>query len=118
VEGALVTAAEDRADLAAAVNTIEGLNCTPYYRVLSKPGEACVRLAKWTPGDTGFGYVVRWRVYIALSQDLVTAEKWLDDNLPLIAQALEDVWVPGEITPAELIFDTAAINGVIYEGIL
>ena len=108
-----------RAELADAVSAVTGVNCKPYYRQSLKPGDAFVKLASRSRSANGIGYVATWQIWLALPQDLVAAEKWLDEHGPAIEAALEREFIGGvrTVTPADLIVGAGtATNGVIYEG--
>ncbi len=68
----------DRQAIADAASTVAGVTCTPQYRLSLNPGDACVRLTVANRAANGFGFVNTWQVWVALSQDLATAEAWLD----------------------------------------
>lgn len=111
--------AEARTAIAAAASTVTGVKCTPYYRQSLKPGDACVRLLVRTKAVNGFGFVDTWQVWLALPQDVATAEKWLDEHGAALLEALKPEFIGGiqTVTPAELVLGTgASTNGVIYQG--
>lgn len=104
-----------REDLAAATETIAGINCTPHYRQSLKPRDAFVRLAKRTP-DPAIGFTDTWQVWVVLAQDVATAEKWLDEHLDELAAALSAEMTVTSITPTEFSLAGASVNGVVVEG--
>lgn len=107
----------DRQEIADAVNTITGLNCTPYFRQTTKPGEAMVRLSSMERTSNGFGMLKTWQVWIVLPQSNEAAEKWIDDNHDSIYAALKRVLPLTNVLPSELVIGSATTNGIIYEGI-
>lgn len=112
-----MSAADIRTDLAEAVTAAgEGLSCTPYYRQSLKPGDGFVRLESRKRDTSGIGYVDTWQIWMAIPQDVVQAEKWLDTSMPIIAVALEPLLWVTTITPSTLSLDTVQTNGVIFEG--
>lgn len=106
-----------RTAIADAASSVEGINCKPYYRQSLKPGDAFVKLARRTPDPSGLGDVVVWQVWLALPQDLVTAEQWLDEHIDGLTSALRREMTVTSTTPAELVLGGGiAVNGVIVEG--
>lgn len=101
-----------------AASSVPGVSCTPYHRTLTKQGQACVRLAARNRSSNGFGFLDTWQVWVALGQDIASAERWLDDNVTDMTDALASEFIGGvqSITPAELVFGTTSVNGVIFEG--
>lgn len=106
-----------RAELAAALTQVDGLNVTPYYRQVTKPGEGIIKLAGLTAATNGFGFVTRWQAWICVPQDRAAAEKWIEAHHDPIVAALKRLWTPTVVVPIDLQFDTTVVNGVIYEGI-
>jgi hypothetical protein len=107
-----------RTDLAAAASTVAGIACAPYYRQSFRAGDAAVRLDHRTRDDNGY-WLDTWQVWVALNQDVLTAERWLDDHLDDLTAALSAEMVVTTITPTELVIGTggASIPGVIVEGV-
>lgn len=112
-----MTNADTRAAIAAAANTVTGINCKPYFRQSTKPGDACVRLAAHARSENGYGFMDTWQVWLVLPQDLLTGEKYLDDHMDTIAAALSAELVITTVTPADLVFGTNPVNGAIFEGV-
>ncbi|GAB7003918.1 hypothetical protein JCM18899A_13900 [Nocardioides sp. AN3] len=107
----------DRQAIADAASTVAGVTCTPQYRLSLNPGDACVRLTVANRAANGFGFVNTWQVWVALSQDLATAEAWLDGHLNELAAALDPVLFVSSLTPSELVLAGGAVtNGVVVEG--
>lgn len=105
-----------RQELAAAAATVDGINCTPYYRQSLKARDAFVRLAKRTP-DPAIGFTDTWQVWVALSQDVKAAEQWLEDHLDELAAALSSEMTVTSITPTEFsLAGVPSVNGVVVEG--
>lgn len=105
-----------REDIADAANTVDGLNVTPAFRQVTKPGEGFVSWNGSDRDDSGFGFIDRWSVWIAASQDRVTAELWIEENLPAILDALRPELVVTTANPTEMILGTGSINGLVIEG--
>lgn len=109
--------AETRQAIAAAASTVEGIHCSPYFRQSLAVGQGSVRLNLANRSANGIGFVNTWQVWVALSQDVATAERWLDEHLDELATALDAELIVTTITPAELAFaGGGSINGVIVEG--
>lgn len=105
-----------REDLATAA-TITGLtNVTEYYRQSLRPGDGFVRMGQRRRAANGFGFVQDWEVWLALPADPATAEKWLDDHLTEITEAVSGVIVVTTATPSELILGQDSANGVVLAG--
>lgn len=108
---------ETRQEIATAASTVAGVNCTSNYRQSLKPGDAFVRLAGRRRDGSALGYTDTWQVWLALPQDLVKAEKWLDDHIEDVSAALCPVINPNTVLPAELALGANTVPGVIFEGI-
>ena len=106
-----------RSDIAAAASTVDGVTCASNHRQLTRLGDACVRFVSNARDDSGFGFLTTWQVWIALHQDIATAEKWIDDHTDALIAALSPEMTVTTIAPAELNFGTNSIPGVIVEGI-
>ena len=111
------TGAETRTEFAAAVTGVAGISCTPNYRQSLKPGDAFVRLGVRRRDGSGLAYADTWQVWLALPQDVATAEKWLDEHIDEISEALRPLLNLNTITPAELALGGNTVPGVIFEGI-
>lgn len=105
-----------RQAIASAVNTVEGINCTPYFRQTTKTGDAMVRLDRKRRDDSGFGYIATWQVVVILPQDIATAEKYLDEKVDALVSALSEEVVVTTVTPQQLALDTGAVPCVFIEG--
>jgi hypothetical protein len=112
-----MTNAATRQAIADAAKTVTGIKCTPNYRQLTKPGDACVRLANRARSENGYGFMDTWQVWLALPQDLVAGETYLDAHIDTIIGALSDQLVITTVTPADLLFGQNPVNGVIFEGV-
>lgn len=107
-----------REDIATAMNATGLVKVKPYYRQSLRPFDGFV---KWNGQDQGserIGYVNRWQVWIALPQDVVAAEKWLEQNLSTLVEALDTEVIVTSATPAELVLGDNSVNGLIIEGSL
>lgn len=108
--------AEDRQVLAAAANTVSGLNVSEYYRQSFKAGDGAVQIVSGTV-PSKFDRMNTWRVYVAISQDVKTAEKWIDAHIKELIDALWPVLVITTWAPQELVTESGlSINGLYIEG--
>ncbi|MCA1984797.1 hypothetical protein [Nocardioides nematodiphilus] len=107
---------DDRQILSDAISALPGLNCTPYYRQTTRPGDAFVRLARKDREDNGFGMVTTWQVWIILPSDMVAAEQWIDEHHDAIYEVLNAELYLTSATPSDMVLDAGQTNGVIYEG--
>lgn len=106
----------DRSEIATAA-TLDGItNVSGYYRQNLKPGEGFVRFAGQQRGDNGFGFVKTWEVWIAVPQDLPSAEKWLEANLDALVDSIDTELIVTSAAPAELALPNALVNGLIVAG--
>lgn len=111
-----------RQELATAASTVipvggtDPLNVTPYYRQSLTPGHGFVRLANKARSTDGFGFMDTWEVWLALPQDIPTAEKWLENNTDALIAALAPLMVITTITPSELVLDANSVPGVVIAG--
>jgi len=108
---------EDREAIAAAASTVEGIACSAHYRQSLTAGTASVRLAASNRASNGFGFVHTWQVWIALTQDVAAAERWMDAHLSELVTALDPELLVTSVTPSELVLaGGGSINGLIVEG--
>lgn len=109
---------QTRQEIADAVNTIAGLNCTPRYRQNIKAGQAMIRFERATRDSSGFGFVDVWQVVLALPQQLSAAETFVDDHLDELLVALEPVLIVTTAQQRELILEKAAgsVPVLVIEG--
>lgn len=91
------------------------LNCSPYFRQTTKPGDAMVRRDR-TLYPNPFGGIVYWQVIIILPSSLSAAEAKLDLILPALISAVETELVIDSVTPQQLALDSGLIPVVILEG--
>ncbi|HET6874649.1 MAG TPA: hypothetical protein VFH70_07715 [Acidimicrobiales bacterium] len=78
-----------RDELATAATATGLVNIGPHYRQTLRPGEGFVRWAQRVRPGNGLGWIDTWEVWVALSQDNETAERWLDTNLAAVVAAVE-----------------------------
>lgn len=93
-----------RTAIAAAASTVDGVNVTPYFRQVARPGEGVVRKDRTTyPDPVPFGGIDTWQVLIVIPQDLATSERWLEDHQDALVDALEAELIIRSVTPKELV---------------
>lgn len=105
-----------REDIATAASSVPGCTVTPYYRQTMTPGQGCVRFAQAVPGSNGFGYVHTMQVWLALSQDIATAEQWTEDNLPALLDALKREWHTTSVTFIDSLPGANGVPALVIEG--
>lgn len=91
-----------RTEIAAALSTVEGLTAYPYRTADISPGTAFLRLERIDyPND--FGGINHWNVVLILPQDGGdAAEKYLEDKLPLLLEALRGHLPVTSVQPTRL----------------
>lgn len=104
-----------RDDIALAL-TFAWVDVTAEYRQSLAPASGFVKWNGRTVDDSGFGWIDTWQVWIALSQDVKTAEQWLADHLPELLAAANTELVVTSAYPAELVLGAGTTNGLIIEG--
>lgn len=107
-----------RSDLATAATVAGVSNVSERYRQSLKPGDGFVKRGQRRRADNGFGFIDTWEVWLALPSDLATAEKWLDDHLDTLSDAISNAMVVKTVTPNELGLTDAVVNGVIFAGVI
>lgn len=107
-----------REEIAAAAILIDGISVTPYYRQSLKPGDGFVRLGQRGRDGSGIGFLDTWEIWLAVSQDVASAEQWLETNLDDLLVSLGSALYVTTVTPTELVIGTggASIPGVIIAG--
>lgn len=106
-----------RDDLATSISTVEGVNCTPYRRQTTTPGEAMVRFDRSARDDSGLGYLNTWQVCVILPQNVATADAWIDDHRDALIAAAEDHLVVTSLVVGQLPVDTSLVPCVVLEGV-
>lgn len=107
-----------RTALAASANAVLGTKrCSPYYRTSARPGDAWVSFARRDRDDTGFGFMAAWEIRVALSQDLGTAERWVDAHSDDLAEAIAEHLVVTGVVMVTLVLDQGNTPGLIIEGV-
>lgn len=105
-----------RSDLADAATGVAGTKVSGTYRQSLKPLDGFVKWNGRRAGDNGHGWLDDWQIWLALHQDVVTAEAWIADHLQDLIDALDVELVVTSAVPAELVLGTTSVNGLIIEG--
>lgn len=105
-----------RADIATAASTVTGVDVAPEYRQSLSPYTGFVKWNGLNRDESGLGWMDTWQVWLALPQDVKTAEQWLTQNLPALLDAVEPELYVTTVTPAELVLEGGSTNGLIIEG--
>lgn len=90
-----------RQALADAASTVAGVTCSPYFIGTTQAGAAMVRLDR-IEYPNPFGGICHWNIVLLLPQDQAAAEKYTDDVVPLVRDALSDHLVITQIQPQRL----------------
>jgi hypothetical protein len=105
-----------REEIAEAASTVTGVDCYPYYRLLSKPGQAYVELLR-IDYPNKFGGEAYWGVVICLPADQAAAQAWVEEHQQALftacGEALEVTQLRPEIV---LLTDNQSQKVVVVEG--
>jgi len=100
-----------RAEFAATLSTVDGVNGYPYRPGEPRPGDAWPQWAGGTVDEASGQIANGWSVAVYLPQDERAADEWVDARAQLIGDALESAqvaYVEG-FAPANL-----SPNGTVY----
>lgn len=104
-----------RDDIAAALG-FAWVDISAEYRQSLAPYSGFVKWNGRNVDDSGLGWIDTWQVWIALPQDVKTAEQWLADHLAELITAANTELIVTSATPAELGLEANRTNGLIIEG--
>jgi hypothetical protein len=107
--------AEDRASIAAALSTADGVTGYATRPAILTPGAAWPRLARLERGP-GNAYAAVWDVVLILGPDEVTATDQIEELLPAITDALLAVLYVESATPVNLQTDAGNILALQITG--
>jgi len=110
-----MTRQETRQDLADAASSVDGIRCSPNFVQTTTAGEAMVRFDH-TDYPNKFGGLVTWQVAVVLPQDFADAEKFVDNTMPALAEALGTQMVVTRVSQAQLVLDNGTLPIAIVEG--
>lgn len=106
--------------IAAAINAanipgVQGstVNVTAKYRQTLGPYEGFVRLSRTAIDDTRLGFMDTWQVWLALPQDVASAEDWLEAHRYELLAAVNTEAIALDLTPSILLLDTNSVPGLI-----
>lgn len=88
----------DRAAIAAALRTIDGVTGYPSRPKITKPGDAWPLLGPLDRAD-GHSFTATWRVFVITPSDEVKASEWIDAHVDELADALLPVGYIDQILP-------------------
>lgn len=102
--------------LAAAANSVDGLTGYEYFVQATTPGAVNIRYDR-TEYPNRFGGVVHWNVVLVLPQDQAAAERYIEEHVPDLRDAVAEHMTVTSIVPQRLqieglgILPTVFING-------
>jgi hypothetical protein len=101
-----MSAATVRAELAAAANTIEGLQVSPTYRQSHNSGDGVVMMQR-ANFPNQFGGIAYWVIQVLLPVDLKKAQELGDDLVMSLPAALSEVLTVTDVTFAQALIDNS-----------
>lgn len=105
-----------REEIAAAANLEDGIQITPYYELVSAPGQGYVERTR-TEFPNKFGGEDYWGVVVYVPQELKAAQAWIDDNQARIVKALSKAMVVTLAQPQMILLqDNPSIRALVVEG--
>lgn len=105
-----------REEIAAAASTMDGLEISPFYRVVSKPGQGYVEWLR-TEYPNELGGEDYWGVVVMLPTDLAAAQQWIEDNRYAARAALRPALIVTQTRPERLdLPDMPIIRALVIEG--
>lgn len=104
-----------RAELAAAANTVEGVDVAPYYRQSTKPLTGAVQLDR-IEYPNRFGGIAYWEVLVLLPSDVAAAQKQAETLIPALYAALRPHLAVDRATFGQTQLGTTASNVVLIAG--
>lgn len=106
----------DRTNIAHGIGGLAPIPVYDRYTQSLQPGHAFLKWNGRTRDDSGLGWIDSWQVWVALSQDVATAEEWMDIHLDELIAAADTELVVTSVDPAELILGASQSNGLIITG--
>lgn len=110
-----MSGAEVRQAIADAANTVTGMNVSPYYKQSTRPGDGYVRKFR-VEYPNPFGGLVTWQILIAAAQDIPTAERFMDDQVPALVEAISGELVVTDVTAVQFQYDSGLVPGIQIQG--
>lgn len=109
-----------RDDIAAAASSVEGVECSPFYRPATEPGAAWVERTRtvYTEGmHPSYGALPFWRVTVVMPSDVVAAEEWIETYQQTLVEALSDAMAVTVATPETVqLVDNPALKVLTIDG--
>lgn len=103
---------DDRAEIAAALSTVDGVKGYEYPPRNAKPGDGWALLPTWELNG-GLVWQAEWSVVVLLPADDRKASEWVDEHFDAIVTALR---VPGFPTNAQMsVMETEAGDRSVLE---
>jgi hypothetical protein len=100
-----------RADIAAALSALDGVQGHVYRPATPRPGDAWPLTNGFARPDDSPMFLLTWRILVVLPQDERAASKWLDANWWMLVDGLDPVVFVAAIDPVEL---AVAPGGTMY----
>lgn len=106
-----------REQIAAAANAVDGIEITPYYELVSTPGQGWVERLR-TEYPNKFGGEDYWGIVVVLPQELKAAQLWVDEMQPRIVNALQGSTILVSAARPQFIPvpDNQSIRALVIEG--
>lgn len=105
-----------RQDIANAFVFVSAVTVSAGYVQTLAPYSGLVKWNGRARDDTGLGFIDTWQVWVALPQDVFTAEQWIADHLDELIEAVSTELLVTNCTLAELVLGASTTNGLIIEG--
>lgn len=104
--------------LAAAVSALEGIQVEPYYRAVSGPGRGWIEHIRTEfPGSQIHGAWQHWGVVVCVPTDMAAAQKYVDDHLVALSNALWPLMDLTQVRNEEISqTDGQIIKAMVIEG--
>lgn len=102
----------DRAEIATAASTVDGVNVSPYFRQVTKAGQGFIKLDRIEYPDRiaringGVAFYVLW---VILPADVAQAEARAEELEPLLRNAIGRAWSIDTAQTAELQLDSGTL---------
>lgn len=97
-----MSTAGKRAEIAAALSTVAGVNGWARRPKATASGDAWPRYAGSAMDEDSYQFIHTWQVLIQLPSDEAAAESWSDDHLDGLWAALQPVGYPVGVEPVDI----------------
>ena len=105
-----------REEIAAAASTVDGVECTPFYRGAGEVGAGYV---EWSRSEwpNRFGAVDFWSVVIVVPSEPDAAEHWVEDHRQALYDGISEALIVTTISPSLVpITDGPSLKAVTVAG--